>query len=135
MKESTSRSIRSQVFFKIGILHNFTIFTCNFVKMRIQDRCFLMNNVKLLRTASFVKHHQRLLLYLQEFKNLLIVIGVSIFIVIELNTFRAIVKIMLVRFLTILKIQFQTGNSITPCKTIACLTRTLSCVASYKLGW
>ena len=67
---SRSRSSRSQIFFKIGVLKNFAIFTekrvlkplfnkvaglkaCNFNKKRPQDRCFLVNITKFLRIALF----------------------------------------------------------------------------------
>ena len=62
------RSSRSQMFFKIGVLRNFAIFTvkqlcwslfliklqdrssCNFIKKRLQHRCFPVNTANFLRT-------------------------------------------------------------------------------------
>ena len=53
-----------QMFFKIGILKNFAIFTgkylcgsvCNFIGKRFQRRCFPVNIAKFLRTAFFWEH-------------------------------------------------------------------------------
>ena len=70
------RSSRSQMSFKISVLKNFAIFTwktpvleslfnnvaglqtCNFIKKRLQRRCFSVNIVKFLRTAFFVEQLQ-----------------------------------------------------------------------------
>ena len=62
MSES-GRSSLSQMFFKIGFLKNFAIFTgkhlgwslffINFMKRRLQHRCFPVNITKFLRKASF----------------------------------------------------------------------------------
>ena len=64
-KRSKSRSTRSQMFFKIGVLRNFVIFTgkqsslfnnvaclraCNFLKKRLHRRCFAVKIAKSLRT-------------------------------------------------------------------------------------
>ena len=35
---------------------------CNFIKKRLQRRCFLMNIAKFLRTAFFIEHLWRMLL-------------------------------------------------------------------------
>ena len=76
-----SRSSCSQMLFKIGVLKNFTLFTgkllcwslflmkllgwrpCNFIKERLQHRCFPVNNVKFFRTHFFTEHLWWLLLY------------------------------------------------------------------------
>ena len=60
------RSSRLQMFFKIVVLRNFEIFTgkhlcwslqtCNFIKKRLQHRCFPVNISNFLRTASFIEH-------------------------------------------------------------------------------
>ena len=56
--------IHTHMFFKIGPLKNFTIFTgkylCwnNFIKKRPKHSCFLLNNAKSLRTAFFIEHLQ-----------------------------------------------------------------------------
>ena len=74
-----SRNSRLQVFFKIAILKNFAIFTrkrlywslfdkftglkaCNFIKKRLQHRCFLLNFVKVWRKAFSLEHLRWLLL-------------------------------------------------------------------------
>ena len=61
------------MFFKIGVLKNFAIFTgkylfwsvfnknvgleaCNFIKKRLQDRCFPVNTAKFSRTHFFTEH-------------------------------------------------------------------------------
>ena len=70
------------MFFKIGVLKNFALFTgkylClslswslkvhglkayNFIKERLQHRCFPMNNAKFLRTPFFTEQLRWLLLY------------------------------------------------------------------------
>ena len=70
-----SRSSRSQIFFKLGVLKNLEIFTgkylCwnlslfneiaglkayNFIKKRLQHRCFPVNIAKFVRTY-FIEHH------------------------------------------------------------------------------
>ena len=74
------RSSRSQMFFKIGVLENCAIFTrkhlCwslflikfskkfikNFIKKRLQHRCFPANIAKFLRTTFFIQHLWWLLL-------------------------------------------------------------------------
>ena len=70
------RSIHSQMFFKIGVLKYFSIFTgkhlcwslflikfiSNFLKKRLQHRCFPMNIVKFLRIAFSIEHFLWLLL-------------------------------------------------------------------------
>ena len=68
-----SKTSRSQMFFKIGVLKNFAIFigkhlqwslflikllerprkVCNFIKKRFQHRCFPVNIVKCLRTGFY----------------------------------------------------------------------------------
>ena len=72
------RSSRSQIF-KISVLKYFTIFTgkhlcwglfnkvtdlktCNFIKKRLQHRCFLVNITKFLLTAFLIEHFWWLLL-------------------------------------------------------------------------
>ena len=48
------RNTVSQMFFKIGVLKNFAIFTrkvCNFIKNRLQHRCFPV--AKFLRTIFY----------------------------------------------------------------------------------
>ena len=64
----------SDMFFKIGVLKKFAIFTgkhlcqaCNFIKNRLQHRCFPANILKFLKTAVFIEHHRWLLL--KENKN------------------------------------------------------------------
>ena len=53
---------RSQMFFKIGVLKNFTIFSrkhltaSNFIKKRLQHRCFSVNIAKFSRRAFFIEH-------------------------------------------------------------------------------
>ena len=63
---------RLQMFFKIGVIKKFAIFTgkhlcwrlflINFVKRRLQHRCFAVNISKFLRTAFFIEHFRWLLL-------------------------------------------------------------------------
>ena len=84
------KSSHSQLFFKIGILKNFAIFTgkqlclClfliklqpwsyNFIKKRLQYRCFPVNIAKFLRTFFFTAYQQwTLVLYLaQDWQNVL----------------------------------------------------------------
>ena len=76
--ENTSRSIRSQMSFKIGVLKNFAIFTGKhqcwslffnkvaclqaFIKKRLQHWCFRVNIAKFFRTAFFIEHLLLLLL-------------------------------------------------------------------------
>ena len=68
------RSGRLQTFFKIGVLKHFTIFTgkhlswrlffikvaglkaCNYIKKRLQHRCFPVNIAEFLRIAIFIEH-------------------------------------------------------------------------------
>ena len=67
------------MFFEIGVLKNFATFTgkhalesllnkvaslkpCNFIKKRLQHRCFPVNIAKFLRTTFFTEHLRRLLL-------------------------------------------------------------------------
>ena len=45
------KSSHSQMFFKISVLKNFTIFTGNFIKRWLQHRCFSVNIAKFLRTV------------------------------------------------------------------------------------
>ena len=60
--EMTFRSSRSQMFFKIGVLKIFAIFTgkhpCwnNSIKKRLQLRVFSMNIAKNFKTAFFIEH-------------------------------------------------------------------------------
>ena len=69
------------MFLKIGVLKNFTNFTketpvleslfnntavlkaCNFIRQRLQQRCFPVNIAKFLRTAFSTEHLWWLLLY------------------------------------------------------------------------
>ena len=50
------------MFFNIGVLTNLVVFTgkglkdCNFIKKRLQHRCFPVNIVKFLRTAFYTEH-------------------------------------------------------------------------------
>ena len=67
---SMSRSSRSLMFFKIGVLKNFAIFTGkdlhrslffnkvapSLFKKRLQHRFFPVNTAKFLRTAFFIEH-------------------------------------------------------------------------------
>ena len=59
----TRRSSRSEMFFEVGVLKNFAIFTgkhleplfiklqaCNFINKRLQHRCFPVNSAKFLKT-------------------------------------------------------------------------------------
>ena len=48
------RRSRLQMFFKIGVLKNFTIF--NFIKKRLQHRCFPVNIARFLRIPFFTEH-------------------------------------------------------------------------------
>ena len=54
--------------FKISVLKNFAIFTgkllCwnNFIKKRLQYRCFPWNIARVLKTVFYIKHHQWLFL-------------------------------------------------------------------------
>ena len=93
------RSRRSQMFFKIGVLKNFAIFTgkhlcwslfliqlqaqaqaCKFIRKRLQHRCFPVNIAKFLKTASFTEHLQWLLLHLiSQFLNEEIFIEPTVF--------------------------------------------------------
>ena len=74
-RRAMTRSSRSQMFFKIGVLGNIVNFTgkhlysshflikaCNFIKKRLRDRCFPVNFAKFLRTPFFTEHLQWLLL-------------------------------------------------------------------------
>ena len=74
-------SSHSQMFFTIGALKNFAIFTgkhpywslffinfvgletCTFIIKRLQHRCFSLNIAKFLRTNVFIKHFRLLLLH------------------------------------------------------------------------
>ena len=66
------RSIRSQIFFKIGVLKNFANFTrkrlcwsqkaCNFVKNSLQRKSFPVNFCRFLETPFFTEHLWWLLL-------------------------------------------------------------------------
>ena len=64
------KSSRSQMFFKVGVLKNYAIFTgkdrC--WKKKLQRRCFRVNITKILRTAFFIEHI-RCLLLLRSFTN------------------------------------------------------------------
>ena len=75
----TVRSSRSKMFFSIGVLKNYTIFTgthlfnkvprlqaCNFLKKRRQHRCFLVSIVKFLRAPFFTEQLWWLLLDCQR---------------------------------------------------------------------
>ena len=70
-KSCTYRSSRSQMFFQIDVFKNFTNFTekhrcwslfliklqtCNFIKNRLQHRCFSVTFEKFLRTLFLRKH-------------------------------------------------------------------------------
>ena len=67
------RSSRSQMLFKKGVLKNFAIFSgkhlcwslflINFIKKRLQHRCFPANIVKFCRIAFFIEQLQWLLLF------------------------------------------------------------------------
>ena len=69
---ANKRSIRSQMFFKIGILKNFTIFTgkhlcwsVSLIKLqtfRLQHKCFPVKFVTFLKTPYFTEHLWWLLL-------------------------------------------------------------------------
>ena len=57
------KSSRPEVFCKNGVLKNFAKFigkhdwkTCNFIKKRLQHRCFPVNFAKFLRTLFFIEH-------------------------------------------------------------------------------
>ena len=64
------RSSRSQMFFKRGVPKNLALFTrkcleaCNFIKRRLQNKCFPVNIEKILRTAFFIKHLTLLLMFI-----------------------------------------------------------------------
>ena len=71
IKRKNCRSNRWQVFFKISALKNTAILTgntcvevsfeqscSNFIKKRLQHRCFPVNIAKFLRTAFFIEHIQ-----------------------------------------------------------------------------
>ena len=74
---SSFRSSRLQILFKIGAPKNFAILTgkhlcwslflglkaCNFIKKRLQHRCFPVNIAKFLRTAFSIEHLWWLLLF------------------------------------------------------------------------
>ena len=79
-----NRRSRSEMFFKIGVLKNFAIFTekylcwslflikfqvCNFVKKRLQHKCFPVNIAKIWRIAFAIEHPRWLLLLEHEFTN------------------------------------------------------------------
>ena len=63
-KEWSYWSSCSQMFFKIGILKNFAIFTGKHLCLRLKHRCFPVNVAKFLRTAFFIEHIWWLLLIL-----------------------------------------------------------------------
>ena len=74
--QTNNRSSHSQIFFKVNVLKNFANFTgkhlcwslffflttCNFIKDRLQHRCFPVKFLKFLRTPFYIEHLQRLLL-------------------------------------------------------------------------
>ena len=74
-----SGSSRSQTFFEISVLKNFSKFTgihmcwsedlkaCNFIKKRLQPKCFLVIFAKFLRTTFFTEDLQWLLLTLGSY--------------------------------------------------------------------
>ena len=73
------RSSRSQMFFKIVVLKNSQMSVsffnkvagpqaCNFIKMRLEHRCFPVKFAKLLRTPFFTEHLQWLLLTVSGFQ-------------------------------------------------------------------
>ena len=85
---TTIRSSRSQMFFEIGVLKVWNIHrktpvleslfskiasleACNFIKKRLQHRCFPMNIAKFFRNFFFPKHHRWLLLYFKFIRNLM----------------------------------------------------------------
>ena len=60
-----------EVLYEKSVLKKFTIFTgklhdCNFIKKRLQYRCFPPNIAKFLRTSSLKNIYQRLLLIFQN---------------------------------------------------------------------
>ena len=67
------KSSRSQMFFKIGVIKNFADFNwslflikfqgqaCNFIKKRLQNRCFPVKFAKCLNTPFFTEHFRWLL--------------------------------------------------------------------------
>ena len=72
------RSSRLQMFFKLGVLKNFAIFTgiqlcwilflkklqaCNFNKKRLQHKCLPANIANFLRAAFFIEHLRWLLFF------------------------------------------------------------------------
>ena len=64
------RSSRSQMFFKIftrkhlcwSLFNKVACVACNFIKKRLEHRCFLVNIAKILKTAFFIEHLQWLIL-------------------------------------------------------------------------
>ena len=72
-KNTITRSSRSKMFFKIGVLKNYVIFTgkhlcwslkvCNFTKQRLQHWCFPVNIAKFLRKPFFIELLRWLLLH------------------------------------------------------------------------
>ena len=58
------RSSRTQIFFKIGVLRNFTIFTGKHLCWSLEQGSFPVNIAKLLRTVFFIEHLWWLLLNL-----------------------------------------------------------------------
>ena len=60
------------MFFKVGVLKHFAIFTanhgCNFIKKRLKHSCFPVNIAKVLRTLFFTEHLQWLLVLLVLFR-------------------------------------------------------------------
>ena len=78
------RSIRSQMFFKIGVLKNCSIFkekhlcwslfliklqplACNIIKKRLQHKFFSVNIEKFLRTVFSIEHLRWLILFWVDF--------------------------------------------------------------------
>ena len=80
------RSSRPEVFYKKGVLKNFTKFAgkhlcqsltpATLLKKRLWHRCFSVNFVKFLRTPFYIEHLWWLLL---KIKNTILAIGKSIF--------------------------------------------------------
>ena len=71
------RSSRSQMFFKIVVLKNSQMSVsffnkgpqaCNFIKMRLEHKCFPVKFAKLLRAPFFTEHLQWLLLTVSGFQ-------------------------------------------------------------------
>ena len=54
----------------VVLQNNFAIFlnACNFIKKRLQHRCFALNIAKFLRTAFFIEHIQWLLMEYDVFQ-------------------------------------------------------------------